>query len=95
MPKAQYRQCRVFVLGTYMGSDNMLEDGGDGRGERKDIKLIMAFRLFLCPPLSQIQDKYWLSLEVPCNLSSNLLEPDTAPCPATYMCIALKLLLAL
>lgn len=43
MPKAQDRKCRVFVLGIHMGGDNSLEDGGDGRGERKDIKLIMAF----------------------------------------------------
>lgn len=95
MPKAQDRKCRVFVLVTHMGGDNILEDGGDGRVERKDIKFIMAFRLSLCLLPSQIQDKYWLSLEIPCNLSSHLLEPGTGPCPATHMCIALNSLLAL
>lgn len=95
MPKSQGRKCGVFVLGTYMGSDNILEDGGNGRGERKDFKLITAFRLTVHPLPSQIQDKYWLSLEVPCNLSSDLLEPGTGPRPATHVCIALKLLLAL
>lgn len=33
MPKFPGRKCRVFVLGTSMGSDGILEDGGMG-GER-------------------------------------------------------------
>lgn len=97
MPKAQDRKCRVFVLGTHMGGDNSLEDGGEGRGERKDIKLIMAFRLSCPSVLSpvRLRTSTGFSLEIPCNLSSDLLEPGSGPCPATRVCIALKSLLAL